>query len=293
MRKGTDARQSRKVFSKLKSKYAEGIDLPSSNIKWVVDPPESFETHSYLPFYQTRDYRIIKYSAIALIGVLVLWSIFIDKHYRQFQQRQFEESGFAMLYQEDLTYFNQLFEYMESNSDKIISLQYQSHSNDFDLSLKHPDAEFNPNDFEQKIASFDGRWEGERLVNNDSIYLQALCLSSYGTTNYYPTNWIYRLHHVQMNQIPHSVINYLNLSNDILNGCIKSSKYQTNFYVDYEGITTPFKHPDFGYYRLIFSKYPPQSYQFKKRGEAYEVRVGQLTEGVYWTKEVKVEKSNS
>lgn len=293
MSRDTDTRKSKKVFSKLKSRYAEGIDLPNSDIKWVADQPESFEAHSYLPFYQSQHYRIMKYSTFALIGLLVLWSVFFEKHYHHYRQRQFEESGFANLYQQDLTYFNHLFEYMESNSDKIISLQYQSESKDFDLALRHPYTEFNPNDFEQKIASFYGRWEGERLENTDSIYRQVLCLPSYGTVNYYPTNWIYRLHHVQKNQIPYSVINYLQLSDETFNRLIKSSKYQTNFYVDYEGITTPFKYPYFGDYRLIYSKYSPQSYQFKKLGETYELRVGKLMEGVYWSREVKVEKTNT
>lgn len=285
MRKEVYARKAKKAFSKLKDVYGDAR-LPKSNIKIEKVENLSYEKHSYKPFFENKTYKKFKIILLSLIVLVVSWSIWIQPNYDKYRREQFEKFGFSELYNSELTYFNKLFRFTESNRSKLISIQFYSWSKEFEIRLKHPKSDYANDRQNIHHLYFDGESWGERVINNDSIVNESLFVTRTDKSMEYHDNWAYHLSWIKSFQIPATVRGYLNLSDTVMRQLFQASKYDTRFRIEPNGVVTRFAHPEFGDYHLIYSGTKPESHRIDMYGDKYEVVIGQLDDSVFWSRDV-------
>lgn len=285
MRKENYSRKPKRAFTKLKEVYGHDMDIPKSKNKIKTKGPISFKKHDYKPFYQTRIYKITKRSIVALVFCSLIWAIFIQSHYDKYQKDQFEAQGFAEYYKAEMSHLSQLFEILDKQRNKLVSIRYFPLTGDYNLRIKHPSVHEAMNSTDIHFARFDGGSQNFRKTNDDAIDGHIIILKRQ-TSIIHEDNWVYAMNKVVASQIPSSIIKYLEMDEvDFLKFLAMTAKLGEKIKIETGTIYADFHHDDFGYYDIIYSEYELKSSTVLKYGSRYKNLVGKLDDNVYWTRQ--------
>ncbi|WP_420583133.1 hypothetical protein [Reichenbachiella sp.] len=289
MRKENYTRKPKKAFKILKKVYGQKPDFPKSNLPKSNEVPISYEKHTYKPFYKSKIYRILRICCFIIIGISIVWAVFLQEPYDNYRKEKFEEENFRELYIKDLKYLAPLFHQIEQISGKFISAEYYKWSGKYDLRIQHPSVDTSKVSGKVFNLGFNGGYGTKRVANHDKIIDGKLIKAGF---DHHPYNirWIYNLSGVQANQIPESVASFLDMdAAEFTRFLALIHKFGHKIENDNGLIYADYYHDEFGYYKIVYSRNEFKSTTEMRYGDTYLNLVGNLSENIYWTRQEKVE----
>lgn len=273
-----------KVFSKLKKVYGERIDLPKPNIQTTSSVSNHEQPHRFKALSESRFFKIAKVIGLIAPLMIFIWVAFIQDSYLNHQKKQFEDKGFRELYLNDLQHIKYVFGVFDKVRDKIVSLEYNSRSNDFKIVLKHPSVHESMNPAHISRGDFDGGSPRFRKLNEDAIDVDILVLKRKPSITY-QDSWVYTMKHVTGAQIPVSVMEYLGMNElTLFNFMLNAAKLKAEVKIQNGVMRTVHIHPDFGAYHTIYSTYELKPDDQTIDGSEYRRFIGKLDHNIYWSR---------
>lgn len=289
MRKEVYTRKPKAAFKKLKKIYGKHPNLPASNVPKAPSNSTSFEKHSYKPFFQTLPYLIFKRTLILFLLGTGIWFGCLDEPFLEYQRKRFEQNEIVNFYHTELQEYQRILSFLESRTDRIISIHFTGLYDSFDFRIRSTKLDtLNP--YSMRYVSFEGIEERTRQLNHDEIVNGTITVERKGfLTKTYQNNWAYSLRSVVPNQVPSSMIDYLESDREELLqffNDVKSINEWVN--VEPDSISVHFHDPRFGRYTIVYSTQAPVPTSELKGGYYYNTLVGKLDNNVYWIRNEKV-----
>ncbi|WP_350124396.1 hypothetical protein [Imperialibacter sp.] len=290
MRRENYTRKPKKAFKKLKQVYGDDVDLPKSNINTQTEKPISFERHSYMPFDRSRFYLLFKVILLGTVAATVVWTVFLQHHYIDYRRGKFEQNEFPAYYKHELAEFDAIFSFLKSRTNRMISANYREWRNDYTLRLKH--FELSRSKGMQKInySNFEGLTPTrERRQNNDEIFSGTLTIEREGyLSKTYQNQWVYTLNDVTIEQVPNSVVEYLESDKGEFTEFLEKLKLVKEYvYIEDDSVCTYFSHDTYGSYRLVYTTHELKSTSIMQGSFELRTIVGKLDKNIYWLRSEK------
>jgi hypothetical protein len=280
MRKEDYTRRPKKSFDKIKKIYGEDLDLPK--VKGKTDEQisiENLETRRFKHFYQTRTFTIISITFfISIIGYSV-WDLWIFDILKDRQINKFERIGIINYYKDNKSDFLSIKEYITEKSNRISQITFDSKTKTYTISIRDK----NLNNTVPKNEIFHYYYNGKSFpsISNDRIDNGILVLKN----NSFDKNWTYTFLDVKLEQIDKSFFEYIDNSSTKLSKIVTLIKDKGIGVIRNNDETSiSFNHSNYGQYNIVFTDKVLKDSKLKLGDTDLETKVGQIDNGVYWTK---------
>ena len=293
MRKEVYTRKPKKAFEKVKKVYGKELDFPASNKSKkrnkATEDPVSFVPHPYQPFHERPVYRVLRALVIAAAIGVALWFIYLDQDYQRHKRQQFEATQFRAYYEQHLSSYDFVFRFLHDRSDKIVDVDKNYGNEAFYLRIVSPDFTDDRYDHSEH-ALFEGRILSQKVPNEDELIDGKLTIYREGfLPKVYPSNWSYSLRNITADQVPPSVLAYLETHAKTFSAFFHAlSAIDRPVYIKGDSIYTYWSHESYGQYSLVYAEKPLASFSEKTRSYEDRTIVGALTNHVYWVRRDRV-----
>jgi hypothetical protein len=280
MRKEDYTRRPKKSFNKIKKIYGEDLNLPK--VKGKTDEYisiENLESRRFKQFYQTRTFKIISITFfISIIGYLA-WDLWIFEILKDRQINKFERTGIIKYYNDNKSDFLLIKEYITEKSDRVSEIKFDSKTKAYSISIRDKKL----TNTVPKNEIFRYYYDGKLFpgISNDKIDNGMLVLKN----NSIDQNWAYTFINVKLEQIDKSFIDYIDNSSTNLNKIVTLIKDKEIGIIHTNDKTLiSFNHSSYGQYNIVFTDKVLKDTKLKLGDTDIETKVGQIDNGIYWTK---------
>lgn len=281
MRKEDYNRTPKKSFDKIKRIYGEDLNFPRVEGKPNEEISiESRETKRFKHLYQTWAFKITFFTFFVFITGYMVWHFWLFEVLKDRQINEFETTGIISYYNENKSDFLLIKEYLAERSDRVSEIRYDSDMKAYTISFR--DKKLTHTVPRDEINYYYYFGLGSPNISNDKIDNEMLVIED----KLFEKNiWIYTFINTKLEQIDKSFIEYIDKSSTnfyIISNLIKNK--EIGVIHTKVGISISFNTSNYGQYSIVFTDKVLKDVKLELIDTDSEIKVGQIDNGVYWTK---------